>query len=117
MAIARGDCIYPGHDRSPVRAGANDVDWIPVVSTRGWVAVVRDQKIRTRPLEKAALAEHPLRMLVLTSSGQLNVCGQLRVLVARWDKIKELVQEPSPRIYAVTMKQARAIPYPEEDVI
>ncbi len=36
----------------------------------------------------AALAAHPLRLLVLTSSGQLNVWEHLHVLVARWDAIE-----------------------------
>lgn len=113
MALARGDCIYPGHDRSPVRAGTGDVNWIPEVSARDWVGVVRDKKIYKRPAERAAPAAYPLRMLVLTSSGQLNVWEQLRVLVARWDAIEEALQQPSPWIYGVTKRRLRNIPYPE----
>lgn len=55
MAVARGDCIYPGHDRSPVPVGTDDVQWIPVASAGGWVVVARDKKIRHRPAEWAAL--------------------------------------------------------------
>ena len=82
MAAARGDCIYPGHPRSPVNVGTDDVDWIPAVAAEGWIVVARDNKIRSRPAERAALAEHPLRMRVLTGAGNLSVWEQLRVLVA-----------------------------------
>ena len=113
MALARGDCIFPGHDRSPIRAGTGDVYWIPEVSARDWVGIVRDKKIHKRPAEKAVLTTYPLRMLVLTSNGQLNVWEQLSVLVARWDAIEEALQRPPPWIYAVTRRSLRQITYPE----
>ena len=113
MAMARGDCIYAGHDRSPVRPGTEDVDWIPAVSAEGWIVVGRDKKIRSRPAERAALAEYPLRMLVLTAAGNLNVWEQLRVLAARWDRIEELSVVPAPWMYAVTRNGVREIEYPE----
>ena len=74
---------------------------------------MRDKKIYKRPAERAALATHPLRLLVLTSSGQLNVWEQLRVLVARWDTIEEAMQQPPPWIYGVTKRRIRGIPYPQ----
>lgn len=113
MAVARADCIFPGHDRSPVQAGAGDVDWIPEVAARGWVGVVRDKRIHKRPAEKGALSAYPLRLLVLTSSGQLSVWEQLRVLVARWDAIEEALRRPPPWIYGVTKRRLREITYPE----
>ena len=78
MAIARGDCIYPGHPRSPIPVRTDDVDWIPEVSARGWIAVARDKKIRSRPAERETLASHPLRMLIqlqgTSKSGSNSVC-------------------------------------------
>ena len=112
MAVARVDCIYPGHDRSPVPVGADDVDWIPVVSERDWVVVSRDKKIRHRPAEWTALATNPLRVLVLTTVGNLSVWEQLRVLVARWDRIEELFHKEAPWMYAVTRNGLRKMQYP-----
>ena len=112
MAAARGDCIYPGHPRSPVNVGTDDVDWIPAVAAEGWIVVARDNKIRSRPAERAALAEHPLRMRVLTGAGNLSVWEQLCVLVARWDRIEELSLEPPPWMYAVTKNGLREIRCP-----
>ncbi len=39
MATARSDCIFPGRPRSPIRAGTDDVDWIPVASSQEWIVV------------------------------------------------------------------------------
>ena len=96
-----------------MRPGTEEVDWIPAVSAEGWIVVGRDKKIRSRPAEWAALAEHPLRMLVLTAAGNLNVWEQLRVLVARWDRIEELSVVPAPWMYAVTRNGVHEIQYPE----
>ena len=71
------------------------------------------QKIRHRPAERAALAAHPLRILVLTTVGNLTVWEQLRVLVARWDRIEELSEEAPPWMYALTKNGLRQMPYPE----
>ncbi len=72
----------------------------------------RDKKIRTRPAEWAFLAEYPLRMLVLTTAGNLSVWEQLRVFVARWDRIEELSVVPTPWMYAVTKNRLREMDYP-----
>ena len=46
-------------------------------------------------------------MLVLTTVGNLDVWGQLRVFVARWDRIEELSATPAPWMYAVTKNGLR----------
>lgn len=107
------DCTFTGDDRSSVSVGTDDVDWIPKVSARDWIVVGRDKKIWKRPAERAALVDHPHRKLVLTAAGQLSVWEQLRVLVAQWDRIEDLSQEPPPWMYAVTKRGVRPIGYPE----
>ena len=112
MAAARSDCVFPGHPRSPIERGTHDVDWVPEASSRGWIVVARDKKIRSRPAEWAVLAAYPLRMLVLTTVGNLDVWEQLRVFVARWDRIEELSTTPAPWVYAVTKSGLREMEYP-----
>lgn len=112
VAQARADAIYPGHPRSPITPGDRDADWIPVAAQHGWVVVLRDKRLQHRPAELAALAANPLRVLVLTSAGQLRVWDQLRVLLRRWDKIEEYVEQPAPWLVAVTRKGLRPQPYP-----
>ncbi len=112
VAQARTDAVYPGHPRSPITPGDLDADWIPVAAQHEWVVVLRDKRLQRRPAELAALAANPLRVLVLTSAGQLRVWDQLRVLLRYWDKIEERVQEPAPWLIAVTKNGLRPKPYP-----
>jgi len=43
----------------------DDVDWIPPVAARGWIAVTRDQRIRRNVEEKRAVTRAELGLLVL----------------------------------------------------
>lgn len=112
VAQARADCVYPGHPRSPIGPGDPDEDWIPVVAAREWVVVLRDKKIRNRPAERQALALHPLRVLVLTSAGNLGVWDQLRVLLRYWDRIEDILLQPPPWLNAVTKRGIQPRDYP-----
>lgn len=116
VAQARPDAIYPGHPRSPITPGDPDLDWIPVAAQRGWVVILRDKRLNRRPAELEALASHPLRVLVLSSAGQLGVWDQLRVLLRYWDSIDELVgANPGPWLFAVTKSGLRQRKYPVGD--
>lgn len=103
LAMARSDVVYPGHPRCQVKAGDEDVKWLSVVAEQNWVVVLRDKKIRKRPHEREELARHNLRLLVMSTAGQLNAWEQLRIFVLRWDKIESLIQEqPGPWLYRLT---------------
>ena len=112
VAAARSDAIYPGHDRSPIRPGTLDMDWVPVVAKAGWVVVLRDKRLDRRPAEVAALAANSMRALVLNRAGQLTVWGQLRQLTRWWDAVEEQVQQPAPWIAVLNSKGIRLKPYP-----
>jgi len=58
------------------------------------------------------LAENPLRILVLTTVGNLSVWEQLCVLVARWERIEELSSRDPPWTHTVTRNGLREMPYP-----
>lgn len=112
VAQARADTIFPGHPRSPINPGDPDSVWITNAAEQDWVVVLRDKKIRSRPSEKAALASNPLRVLVLTSAGELNVWNQLRTLIRSWDRIEELLGIEPPWLYSVTKAGLRKRSYP-----
>lgn len=74
---------------------------------------MRDKRLRTRPAEKRALIDNPLRALVLTSAGKLDVWEQLRILLRSWDRIEELIAtQPGPWWYTVTKAGLRRGSYP-----
>ncbi len=41
-----------------------DVEWIPAIAARGWVAVTKDDRIRYRPLEKELVLASRARLLL-----------------------------------------------------
>lgn len=112
VAGARGDSIFPGHPRSPIKPGALDVDWVPLVAAEGWAVVLRDKRLPRRPAELAALASYPLRVLVMTSAGQLHVWEQLRVLLRYWDRVEEMMEQDAPWLATVTRNGIRPKSYP-----
>jgi hypothetical protein len=62
LSRTRDDLVYPGHPLVPhLPLGIPDTTWIPIVGGSGWVAFVRDRRIRTRSAEVAALREAGLR--------------------------------------------------------
>ena len=52
LTRTRDDVIYAGHPNLPeIPLGTSDVGWMPIVAERNWVAIRRDRRIHTRPLE------------------------------------------------------------------
>lgn len=44
-----------------------DVDWLARAGREGWVVLMKDERIRYRPAERAALVDHRVRAFRLTS--------------------------------------------------
>lgn len=49
-----------------------DLEWIPAVAKRQWVAVTKDDRIRYHPLEKAMIISSSARLLLLTGKADLS---------------------------------------------
>ncbi|MEO8696316.1 MAG: hypothetical protein ABI658_22565 [Acidimicrobiales bacterium] len=45
-----------------------DVEWLELVGTRGWVALMKDDRIRYQPEERAALRRFAVRCFVITNA-------------------------------------------------
>jgi predicted nuclease of predicted toxin-antitoxin system len=79
-----------------------DVQWIAEVGRRGWVAVTRDQRIRHRPNELAAVRAAGLHLFALTS-GNLSAAETAQVLLRAWPAIQRAVRSTEPpAIWSVT---------------
>jgi hypothetical protein len=48
---------------------AKDVDWLPIVRGRGWAVIMRDKRIRRRPVERQRFLDHGVRAFCLTGAG------------------------------------------------
>jgi hypothetical protein len=49
--------------------GAEDVDWLPVVASRGWAVLTKDKRIRRRAIEHEALISAGVGAFVLAAGG------------------------------------------------
>lgn len=79
-----------------------DAAWIAEVGRQGWAVLTRDQEIRRRPNELAAVRAANLHLFALTS-GNLSAAETAALCVAAWPAIQRAVaQHPAPAIFSVT---------------
>jgi hypothetical protein len=103
LRAVRPDVVYPGHPDCPdIRLGARDVDWLPVVGRAGWAVIMRDKRIRRRPVERQRLVDHGVRAFCLTGAGNQSSWQMLQLVVRHWDRIERVAAEPGPYLYALT---------------
>jgi predicted nuclease of predicted toxin-antitoxin system len=74
---------------------ATDPEWIRNVGAAGWLAVTRDQRIRHRPNEIAAVRAAALHLFVLTS-GNLSAADTGRILVHAWPRMMRAADSRRP---------------------
>ena len=79
-----------------------DVDWIAEVGRRGLVVLTRDQEIRRRPNELAAVRAACIHLFALTS-GNLSAGETATLCVAAWPAVQRAVtRHPAPAIFSIT---------------
>lgn len=104
LDLVRDDVLYPGHEDCPVTStAARDVDWLPIAGSNGWIVLMRDKHIRTRPGERRQLMECGVRAFVLTSGGNYTRWLTLELLARRWREMEAVIgAEEGPYLYSVT---------------
>ena len=91
--VAHRDCFA---------ADMPDVEWIAEVGRRGWVVLTRDQEIRRRPNELAAVRAARIHLFALTS-GNLSAQDAAALCVRAWPAIQRAVhQHPAPALFSIT---------------
>lgn len=79
-----------------------DVVWIAEVGRRGWVVLTRDQEIRRRPNELAAVRAARIHLFALTS-GNLSAADTAELCVAAWPAVRRAVAaHAAPAIFSIT---------------
>lgn len=79
-----------------------DVDWIAEVGRRGLVVLTRDQEIRRRPNELAAVRAARIHLFALTS-GNLSASDTAALCVAVWPAVQRAVaRHAAPAIFSIT---------------
>jgi predicted nuclease of predicted toxin-antitoxin system len=79
-----------------------DVEWIAEVGRRGLVVFTRDQEIRRRPNELAAVRAARIHLFALTS-GNLSAAETAALCVTAWPVIQRAVaRHEAPAIFSIT---------------
>jgi hypothetical protein len=107
-ACVRSDVSYPGEPGCPVtEVGAKDHVWLPIAGEHGWIVLMRDKRIRTRPGERQAFIDAKVPLFCLTGGGNFSKWKTLDLLVRRWDRIEEVAGSETPP-YISTRSRTRA---------
>ncbi len=86
-----------------------DVDWLARAGSEGWVVLMKDERIRYRPAERAALVDHRVRAFCLTS-GNLRAGEMAQLYLAVLDKLTATcAATPGPFLYVVSRSGLRRI--------
>lgn len=79
-----------------------DEDWLPIAGREGWLVIVRDKKIRTRPGERRAILDHQVGCFCLTQRQDPTRWQYLKLLVQTLDEMgRRFASTPRPFIYGV----------------
>lgn len=116
LARARYDVVHPGHRDFPeVPVGTLDPDWMPIVARLGLVVLIRDKRIRKKPVELATFRGHKLRAFGLAGAKDLTNWGYLELVVRHWARIEGTVgaRGAGPWFYALTEGGLAEVPLPE----
>jgi hypothetical protein len=69
---------------------AKDVDWLPVAGSSGWVVILRDKKVITRPGERGAIRANGVGAFVLNQGNDPTKWDYLKLLALTLDEMEYL---------------------------
>ena len=80
---------------------APDEDWIRLISSRGWIGVTKDKRIRYRTAEISTIMEHGARVIVIRAKNQTGA-EIAEILVKYHSRIQRfVVREKAPFIAGI----------------
>lgn len=85
-----------------------DVDWLARAGREGWVVLMKDERIRYRPVERAAFIDHEVRAFCLTS-GNLRAQDMAGLYIGVLDRLVVACADAGPFLYAVSRQGLRRL--------
>lgn len=92
----------------PADEAVADVDWLARAGQQGWAVLMKDERIRYRPAERAALIDHRVRAFCL-ASGNLRATEMAQLYLDVLDKLVAACGAPGPFLFVVTRSGLRRI--------
>jgi hypothetical protein len=81
---------------------ATEEEWLRAIGERGWIAVTRDKKIRSRPGERRALIENKVGCFYFSQKQPLKKWDYLKLLVLKLDDMGRIFAEVErPFLYGI----------------
>lgn len=88
------------HYGIPADEQVADEDWLHLAGTEGWAVLMKDDRIRRRSEERAALLDAGVRAFVLTS-GNFRAPEMAQRFIDNAGRMAAACAEPGPFLYAV----------------
>jgi len=85
-----------------------DVDWLRLAGVRGWPVLMKDERIRYRPSERAALVTFDVRAFCLTS-GNLTGQAMADLFVVHREGIWDRARGSGAALFAVSRSGLRDV--------
>lgn len=96
--------VHLGHPHLPeIPLGTIDVGWMPIVAERNGVAIRRDRRIHTRPLEVRVFSDVGLRTMWLGGKKDMGSRQQLDLVTRHWQTFEDRRRELGPAPWSVTL--------------
>ncbi len=80
-----------------------DTAWLQLAGERGWPVLMKDERIRYRPAERAALVAHRVQAFCLTG-GNLRAAVMAEQYLAVINDLAHACETPGPFLYAVSTR-------------
>lgn len=97
------------HYGIPADEAVEDVEWLELAGQSRWPVLMKDERIRYRPAERAAVIAHGVRAFYLTS-GNLSGAQMAELLVTNQNAIWLRAEGDEPGLFAVSRGGVREIP-------
>ncbi|MFQ5879966.1 MAG: hypothetical protein ACE5IZ_07345 [Dehalococcoidia bacterium] len=84
------------------RHDTKEPDWLPVAGANGWLVILRDKKVRTRPGERRAIEEHGVGCFIISQKKDPTRWQYVKLLAKTLDEMEKLFQQTThPFIFTV----------------
>ncbi len=85
-----------------------DIEWLALAGNNGWPVLMKDQRIRYRPSERAAVIAFGVQTFCLIG-GNLKAAVMAEQFLAVIDKIAVRSRQPGPFLYVVSASGLRRV--------
>lgn len=96
------------HYGIPADEAVQDIDWLTLAGEQGWAVLMKDDRIRYRGAERAALTTSGVAAFCLASAN-LNVAAMAGLFISHRTEIWRRAADGGPAFYAISRAGIRRV--------